>query len=374
MTSPDPGTEAPLLMTPGPSRVPEPVRRAGSGPMLHHREPEFSVHLAGMIEGLRPVFGAAGDVLLLHTSGRGALEAAICNLLSPGDLIVSCCNGKFGEMWAGFAESYGVEVERVCTDWTRSVDPSEVEAALADRPEAAAVTVVHSDTSTGVLNDVGAVARVAREAGALTLVDCISSLGGAPVRFDDRGLDVAVGASQKGLMSSAGLSFVAVSDEAWTAAERSTLPRNYLDLAAVKEYLARPHAQTPGSTPVHPVLQVEAALRMIHDEGVEAVFERHRTMARICREGLADLGFGPLCPELEELSPTLTAVRVPAELDAAELRRRMKEQGILVAGGLGEFRGRALRIGHMGDIRPADVRWTVDALDSVVSELGGGGR
>lgn len=370
MTGGREGAEAPLLMTPGPSRVPEAVRRAGSGPMLHHREPEFSAHLAGIVDGLRPLFGAAGDVLLLHTSGRGAMEAAVTNLLSPGDVVVSCCNGKFGEMWAGFAESYGMEVVRVATDWTRSVDPAQVEAALRQHPGASAVTVVHSDTATGVLNDVRSVAGVAGRAGALTLVDCISSLGGAPVRFDEWGLDVAVGASQKGLMSSAGLAFVAVSERAWEASERGRLPRNYLDLAAVKEYLGRPHPQTPGSTPVHLVLQVEAALEMIHEEGLEAVHDRHRRMARIARDGVAGLGLPIQCPELESWSPTLTAVRLPEGLDAGEVRARMKERGILVAGGLGPYRGRAIRIGHLGAIRPADVRRTLEALADVTAEVG----
>ena len=245
-----------LLMTPGPTRVPERVLRAGSRPMIHHRTPEFSRELGTAIELLRPIFGTTTSPLPVHTTGRGALEAVICNLFSAGDEIAVCCNGKFGEMWAELAESYGLVVHRVCTDWSHSVSPDEVEQALRDHPRARGVTIAHSDTSTGVQNDVASVLALTRSRGILGLVDCISSLGGAPFAFDDWGADVVVTASQKCLMASPGLAFVAVSERAWEAYETAHLTRNYWDFRAVRDSLARAQPETPGTTPVHIVLQV----------------------------------------------------------------------------------------------------------------------
>ena len=170
-----------LLMTPGPTRVPERVLAAGGSPMIHHRTPAFSRALVSVIEKLRPLYGTtAADVLPIHTTGRGGLEAAITNLYSSGDELIACCNGKFGELWAELAESYGLVVHRVCTDWSKSVDPNEVEQALHDHPRARGLTMTHSDTSTGVQNDVAAVLALTRSRGILGMVDSISALGGVP--------------------------------------------------------------------------------------------------------------------------------------------------------------------------------------------------
>ena len=169
-----------LLMTPGPTRVPERVLRAGGRPMIHHRTPEFAKELATVLELLPPIFGTTQPILPVHTTGRGALEATICNLFSPGDEIAGCCNGKFGEMWAGLAESYGVVAHRIETDWERSVNPAAVDAFLAEHPRVKAVAMTYADSSTGVANDVAAVAHVANERGVLTMVDGVSSIGGMP--------------------------------------------------------------------------------------------------------------------------------------------------------------------------------------------------
>lgn len=365
----DPRAAVPLLMTPGPSRVPERVLQAGARPMLHHRSAEFSASLARTVEGVRGLFGASGDVLPLHTTGRGGMEGAVCNLFSPGDELVACCNGKFGEMWAGIAETYGLMVHRVATDWTRGVDPLEVDAALRAHPRARAVTLVQSDTSTGVLNDVQGVAAVARAHGVLCMVDCISALGGIPFRFDDWGVDVAVAASQKCLMSSAGLAFVAVSDRAWEADRTARLPHSYIDFAAIRKSLAGSRPETPGSTPVHLVLQVEAALRMIEEEGVENVFARHEAMAALARERTAALGLSPPFPGLDRRSPTLTPLLAPDGVTPKAIRDYLRERGVLVAGGLGPYTSTVFRIGHLGDIRPADVERTLDLLAEALAHV-----
>ena len=356
----------PLLMTPGPTRIPQRVLGAGMR-VLHHRTPEFSAALGELLEGLRPVFGTRGaDLLPVHATGRASMEGAILNFLNPGDTVVACCNGKFGEMWAGFAELYGARVVRVATDWARSVDPDEVEHALDAHPGARAVTVAHCDTSTGVLNPVAAVAAVARRRGVLVLVDAISSLGGAPVDFDAWDLDVAVTSSQKCLMSSPGISFVAVGPRAWRAAESATLPSAYLDFAAIRDALSGPRPQTPGTTPVLLVLQVLEAVRVIHEEGLDAVFARHRLMAAAVADWAARRGIALQGDGIAVRSPTLTALRMPEGTDPSAVRATVRAQGIQIAAGLGAYQGTCVRVGHMGDIRSDDVARTLAALDTAL--------
>jgi aspartate aminotransferase-like enzyme len=360
-----------LLMTPGPTRVPERVLRAGARPMIHHRTREFSAELATVIELLKPVFGTSEPILPVHTTGRGALEAAICNFLSAGDEIAVCCNGKFGEMWAGFAESYGVIVHRICTEWTRQADVLEVARALEAHPRVRAVALTYSDTSTGVSNDIATIARTVRivRPDVLVLVDGVSSIGGMPFSFDAWGVDFAATASQKCLMSSPGLSFAALSERAWAAAARARLSRNYWDFAAIRAEITKDCPETPGTPPVHIVLQVAEALRLMHEEGLERVYQRHAQMAERARRGATELGLCLQCPELGSYSATLTAIAAPAGVAPKELRNGMRVRGVLTAGGLGKYKDTSFRIGHMGDIRVADVERTFTALAETLAEL-----
>ena len=358
-----------LLMTPGPTQVPQRVLDAGARPMIHHRSPEFSRELAELLELLRPVFGTRTPVLPMHTTGRGALEAAICNLFSPGDEIAVCCNGKFGEMWAGFAESYGVHVHRISTDWARSVSAAEVDAFLSEHAGVCAVALTYVDTSTAVANDVPAIARVASSHDALVLVDGVPSVGGMPFAFDGWGIDVAVTASQKCLMASPGMSFVALSDRAWNATKQSRLPRNYFDFAAIHRAVTGPKVETPGTTPVHLVLQLAESLRMIHEEGLARVFDRHAQMAARVRDGVRDLGLELQCPALDAYAATVTAIALPPHVAPSTVRDGLKARGIYTAGALGRFQSSGFRIGHMGDIRMPDVERALAALRDVLASL-----
>lgn len=358
-----------LLMTPGPTRVPQRVLDAGARAMIHHRSPEFSRELATLLELLRPVFGTRSPVLPMHTTGRGALEAAICNLFSPGDEIAVCCNGKFGEMWAGFAESYGVHVHRISTDWSRSVSAAEVDAFLGEHLGVRAVALTYVDTSTGVANDVPAVARAASAHDALVLVDGVPSIGGMPFAFDEWGIGVAVTASQKCLMASPGMSFVALSDRAWNATKQSRLPRNYFDFAAIHRAVSGPKVETPGTTPVHLVLQLAEALRMIHEEGLARVFDRHSQMAARVRDGVRDLGLELQCPALDRYAATVTAIALPPQVAPSTVRDGLKARGIYTAGALGGFQSSGFRIGHMGDVRMPEVERTLAALRDVLASL-----
>jgi len=357
-----------LLMTPGPTRVPERVLAAGARAMIHHRTPEFSRELATAIELLGPVFGTSSKPLPIHTTGRGALEATICNLFSTGDAIAMCCNGKFGEMWAAFAESYGLVVHRYSTSWEHDADPGELSALLSRHSNIKAVSLAYGDTSTGVANDVAAIARVAQAHGALTLVDAVSSLGGMLFSFDEWGVDVTVTASQKCLMSSPGLAWVAMSERAWRASDTAKLPRNYWDFRAVRDTISKAKPETPGTTPVHLMLQVAEALRMMHEEGLSQVYARHAAMAERAREGAAELGLDPQCPHLVRRSATLTAIALPVGVSPRAFRDRIKAQGILTAAGLGQYEATGFRIGHMGDIRMADVERTLNAVSEALRE------
>lgn len=358
-----------LLMTPGPTRVPDRVLRAGARPMIHHRTAEFSSELGAAIEMLGPVFGTTSAALPVHTTGRGATEAAICNLFSPGDEIIACCNGKFGEMWADLAASYGLVVHRAATDWSREVDAGEIDAILRERPNAKAVSLTFGDTSTGVRNDIAAVARVARDRNVLVMVDGVSSIAGMPFAFDEWGVDVAVVASQKCLMSAPGLAFVAVSERAWAAYDRATLPRNYWNFLDIRRHVTRAKPETPGTTPVSLMLQVAEALRMMHEEGLDRVYARHEAMAALTRRRVAELGLSLQMPTLTHHSATLTAIACPAGVAPKTVRDPLKARGILTAAGLGPHEPNAFRIGHMGDIRIADVERTLDALAEVLSGL-----
>jgi aspartate aminotransferase-like enzyme len=356
-----------LLMTPGPTRVPRRVLDAGGRAMIHHRSPEFSRELATLLELMPALFGTMHAPLPVHTTGRGALEATICNLFSAGDEIAVCCNGKFGEMWAGFAESYGLRVHRIATDWLRDVNAAEVDAFLAEHPHVRAVAMTYADTSTGVANDVASVARAVSTHGALTLIDGVAAIGGMPFELDEWGVDVAVTASQKCLMASPGMAFVAMSERAWHAAETATLPRNYWDFRAIKRSISGAKPETPGTTPVHIVLQIAESLRMIHEEGVDNVLARHAEMSQRVRDGVRELGLELQCGSLKRYASTVTAIALPAPITPAQVRDALKARGILTAAGLSRFQPTAFRIGHMGDIRLADVERTLGALAEILA-------
>src|ERR1043165_734990 len=287
---------------------------------------------------IKPVFGTKQPVVPVHTTGRGAMEAAIANLFSPGDVIGVTCNGKFGEMWAGFARSYGLVVHPIVADWTRNVDAGDAERFLAEQPRAKAVTVPFGETSSGGRTDVAAVSRVVRaNREALLLVDGVSSIGGMKFEFDAWQVDVAVTASQKCLMSSPGLAFAVLGDRAWAACERATLPANYWNFSDIRRETTKPKPETPGTAPVHLVFQVAEALRMIHEEGLKAVYRRHDAMAARARAGVAELGLSLQSPSKIARSSTVTGVTLPRGVEPKTVRDELKRQGILVAAGMGAF-------------------------------------
>ena len=357
-----------LLMTPGPTRVPDRVLGAGARPMVHHRSRAFLTEFAEMLRLVGPVFGSRGPVLPVHTTGRGAMEATICNLCSGGDEIVVCTNGRFGELWARIAETYGLVVHRVATDWTGDIEAEAVDAALVQHPRARVVAITYTDTSTGVANDVPGLCRIARARDALLFVDGVSAIGGMPFQFDEWDVDVALTASQKCLMSAPGLSFVALSDRARAASASAKLPRGYWDLEDIRSHAVLPRPDTAGTPPVHVMLQVTEALRMMHEEGLDEVYRRHAAMGEWTRARVSSMGLTLQSAGFRQFASTVTAMTVPAGLPPQQLRDALELRGVLVAEGLGPFAGSCVRIGHMGDIRLADLMRTFDLLDAVLHE------
>lgn len=336
--------------------------------MIHHRTPEFSSELAQLLELMQPVFGTKRPALPVHGTGRSAMEAALVNVCSPGDHVVACVNGRFGEMWAKIADAYDLNVHRVGKDWTRDLDLAEVEEAI-DAFKPRVVTSPYGDTSTGVANDVPQLAQLAHRHGVMVLIDGVSSIGGMPFAFDEWDVDVAVTASQKCLMSAPGLSFAVVGERAWSESKTARLPKSYLNLSVINAAVAKRTPEPPGTPPIAIVLQVVEALRMIHEEGLGAFQHRHTEMAAQTRQGLAAMGLHPHCPHLTRTSTTVTPVAAPDGVAPQRIRAGMESRGILVADGQDDLKATGFRIGHMGDIRPADVRRTLDALKDVLHEL-----
>ncbi len=360
------------LFTPGPVNVPPQVLAAGARPMLHHRTPEFSAILADLVARAQRLLGTRQEVLPVHTTGRGAMEASITNLFSPGDEILAICNGKFGEMYADIATRHGLRVRRVSTDWLKPLDLDEVGTALTANPAPRGVTVSLCETTTAVVNDVAAVAALARAHGTLTLVDAVSAAGCLRIAFDAWGLDLLVTASQKGLMSPTGLSLVALSERAWQATKTARLADYYVRFTDIRGSLRGARAETPGSTPVSLVCAVAEALRMMEEEGLDEVYARHAAVAAAIRAGLQAMGLALFPAEHPHRSPALTAFTVPEGVAGGELRGMLKREfGLVTASGLGEaYKERVVRIGHMGHVFPRDAVLLIGTLEACLFRLG----
>ncbi len=348
------------LHLPGPSPVPPRVQRAASRAMIDHRGAEFAQLLARTQEGLRQLFGTREDVIALAGSGTAAMEAAVANLVSPGEPVLVLVGGKFGERWAELATAYGADVRPLPYPWGEGVDPEALRQALARQPEVRVVFATQNESSTAVFNDVPAIATVCRQHGALCVVDAVSSLGGAPMEMDAWGVDAVVAGSQKCLMLPPGLSFIALSPRAWAKAAESRSPRFYFDLRAYRELL--PKGETPYTPAVSLYFALDEALAMIQEEGLENTFQRHRLLQQMVRQGVAAMGLELLVAE-RWASPTVTAVKAPPGVEVSGLRKGLNRRGVIVAGGQGAMRGKIFRIGHMGYTTPLDMIGVLAALE-----------
>jgi aspartate aminotransferase-like enzyme len=358
------------LMIPGPTPVPETVLLAMSRHPIGHRSADFQKIVKRTSEQLRWLHQTSGDVLALCGSGTAAMEAGIVNVLSRGDRVLCGDNGKFGERWVKLAKAYGLDVQVIRAEWGQPLDPEAFRAALeADTARAIrAVILTHSETSTGVINDLETIAGHVRAHGtALTIADCVTSLGACDVPMDAWGLDVVGSGSQKGYMMPPGLAFVAMSERAWAAHERSDLPKFYLDLGKYRKAAAQD--STPFTPPVNLYFALEAALTMMQAEGLEAIFARHDRHRRACQAAMKAIGL-PLYAAEGHGSPSITAVATEG-IDAEELRKKVKQRfDILLAGGQDHLKGKVFRIGHLGFVCDRDVLTAVSAIEATLQDLG----
>ena len=355
------------LMAPGPTPVPPNVLLAMAQPMIHHRTPVYDALFAEIRAGLKRLFQTRQEVIPFASSGTGGMEAAFANTLSPGDTALVLTAGRFGERWEDLGTAYGINLVRVAAPWGESVSPQAMAEALQRNPGAKAVFMTHSESSTGVLHDVGGIAAVTKGSGAICVVDAVSSLGIADLPMDAWGVDIVVSGSQKGLMLPPGLSFCALSEKAWGHVKASRLPKFYFDLTAEAKAVSQGEAHfTPA---VSIMLGLREVLRMLDEEGLPNVFKRHDRLARATRAGVEALGLS-LFPKATP-TPSLTAVVAPASVDSEKILSTYSDShNITIAGGQGKLKGKVFRLGHMGYVAEFDVIAALSALEQVLQELG----
>lgn len=358
-----------LLFIPGPVTVPEQVLAAMSKPLIDHRGPQFAALAQRIDEGLRAIFGTReADILLLGSSGTGGLEAAIASTFSPGDTVLAAPVGVFGRRLIAIAQTYGINVDVLDTDLGSALDSQ----ALAQRLAAdtnrryKGIFLTHNETSTGVQNDMAAIAPAVREHGAITVVDSVSGMGATQFLMDEWGYDLVVSASQKVFAAPPGVSMVAVSPRAWKTIESGKTPRFYFDLLKAREF-ARV-GQTPWTPPVSILFALDAALQMYHAEGAEHVWQRHEMYAQAIRAAFNALGLG-VFSQPGAHSVTVVAGNVPEGVDAATLLRKLREErGVSLSGGQLELKGKIVRMGTMGDVSQTDVLGALGALEMALLE------
>lgn len=355
-----------FLQIPGPTNVPDRVLRAMDRPTIDHRGPEFQALAQRVLSGIRTIFMTEQPVVVYPASGTGAWEAALVNTLAPGDRVLMYETGHFASLWKALAERLGLEPEFIEGDWRQGADPAAIEARLSeDRGHRIkAVCIVHNETSTGCVSPVAAVRRAIDAAGhpALFMVDTISSLASIDYRHDGWGVDVTVGGSQKGLMLPPGLSFNAVSRKALEASKRSGLPRSYWDWGEMLAINAK--GFFPYTPATNLLFGLDAAIEMLHEEGLERVFERHRRHGEATRRAVEAWGLEVLCREPAHYSGSLTAAMMPEGHDADAFRKVVLESfNMSLGNGLSKLAGRVFRIGHLGHFNDLSLIGTLAGVE-----------
>lgn len=357
-----------LLLTPGPTQIPPDICAALGRPIIHHRTPQFQENLKEAAAGLQYVFQTKNDVYLLASSGTGAMEAAVANVLSPGDQAVTVEGGKFGERWTELCRAYGAETKVIEVQWGRAVQPGQIKSLLDAEKNIKAVFVTHCETSTGVTTDIEAVAGVVKNSDAVLVVDAVSSLGVIDFQMDKWGVDVAVSASHKGFMLPPGLGFVAVNGKASALIERSKSPRYYFDLRKSKKAAAK--TDTPFTPAIGIIIALNESLRYFKEKGLENIFAYYAKLAEGARAAARAMGL-TLFPEASCISNVLTAINLPSEVDGNKVVKIMRDtHGISVAGGQAQLKGKIIRIAHMGCVDEYDILTGISCLEKVLQELG----
>ena len=355
------------LFTPGPTPIPEKIALRMAEPIIHHRSSEFNEILTRVHQNLRYLFQTSGPVLVLTSSGTGGVEATFVSLFSTGDMIIAVNGGKFGERWVEMPKRFGLHVAELKVAWGSAPTEDQVLELLRKHPDAKAVYLTHSETSTGAATDVKSLARVIREnSHALVCVDGITAIGAHELRFDEWGIDACVTGSQKGLMIPPGLAFVALSQRAIDRMAASNLPKFYFDLR--KAYASYQKNDTPWTPAASLIIGVDAALEMIRAEGIENVWRRHERMATAVRAGIRALGLN-LFSEVPSFA--VTPVWLPEGVAWKSFNHILKDTyGITVAGGQDDYAGKIFRISHLGYYDELDMLAVVGAIERTLAECG----
>ncbi|MBZ5600929.1 MAG: alanine--glyoxylate aminotransferase family protein [Acidobacteriia bacterium] len=356
------------LRLPGPTAVPERVRQAIALPVLNHRGPEFRAVLGRAEELIKPVLGTTNPVLFFASSGTGAMEASLVNVVAPGERVLVCIHGQFGDRFAAIAQSIGAEVDQLQFEWGTAIDPAVVAAKL-KTADYRAVVVIHNESSTGIYSDLAALGKIVRDTPALLIADSVSGLGGLEMRQDEWGVDIVVSSSQKALMCPPGVGIASVSAKAWDIVNRETkMPRFYWDFRKAKKSIEA--NETPFTTPVSLMAGLVEALEMMHAEGLDNVLARHRKLSVRLREGCNALGLATF-GKSNQLSTTVVALAVPEPLNGGDIVKRMYERHkTVIAGSRNKMQGRVIRIGTMGFFTDGDIATDLLHLEATLADLG----
>ncbi len=356
------------LLAPGPTPVPETVNLEMAAPMVHHRTPQFSKIFGEAAEDAKYLFQTQNDVLILAATGTGGMEGCITNLFSPGDKLLVVNGGKFGERWGKLCEAYGMHPVWLNVEWGQAVDPKEVQAALDKEPDIRGILAQASETSTAVAHPIEALSKITRDRDDLLLVvDGITGVGVFPLPMDEWGIDAMVTGSQKALQLPPGLALVALSDKAWKFVDQSTCPHFYFDYKKERKNLQN---QTSAYTPaVSLVIGLRAVLKSVKEEGLENVHKRHNRLARATRAGAQALGLGLIAPQAP--ADSLTGVFVPEGIDGGKIVKSLRDDfGVTLAGGQDQWKGKIIRIAHLGYVDTFDTVVAIAALEMALKKFG----
>ncbi len=358
------------LMTAGPTPLPPKVSQVMAEPILYHRDPAGVELYARVLERLPAVFRTRNDVLLFAASGSGAMEAAVANLVRPGDPVLACAAGKFGERWIELCDAYGASTVRYEPGWGRRLDPADIDRLLGENPDVDVVFATLSETSTGIVHDIQAIAEVVRGHDAILAVDAVSGLGAVDLRQDEWGVDVVAAGSQKALMCPPGIALCSVSDRALEMAARRSGGRHYFDFDTTARNQRQSPPNSPFTPPVTLLAALDVALDMIAEEGLDEVFARHALLAQATRAGVQAIGL-ELYGDPDERANVVTAVELPDDIDGGQVPKIMRDRyGITANGGQGQLKGRILRIAHTGYFGAFDIIVSLAGLEMTLAQLG----
>lgn len=361
-----------FLMIPGPTPVPERALLAMAKHPMGHRSSEFSAIMKEVYQDLKWLFQTQEDVFVYTSSGTGAMEAAIFNLVNPGDKVLSLVIGNFSERWAKIAKMRGADVEQINFDWGTAVDPAVLKQRLDqdEKKEIKFVTLIHNETSTGVTNDLQTLASIIKEHGAISIVDGVTSVGAIEVKMDEWGIDVLVSGSQKGFMIPPGLAFLACSKKAWAVYEKCQNPSFYFNFGAYKKSIA--DNTTPYTPNVSLIVALAETLNMMKEEGLENIYSRHAKLAQIMRTRIRELGLKLFVEDDTIGSNVITAIWPPEAVSVPDIRKTLnKEYDIVVANGQGKLKDQIFRMGHLGYVSERDVITALGALEATLKKLSG---